>query len=54
MTEMKDQPITNEIVRRIFFYIPNIAKHIATRQLIFIGKVARNSDNYLPTKILTA
>ena len=28
-------------------------KKIATRQLTFIGKVARNSDDYLPTKLLT-
>ena len=39
---------------RIFFDIPNIEKKIATRQLTFIGKVARKSDNHLSTKFLTA
>ena len=54
MTEVKDQLIKNETVRRKFFDILNIEEQIATQQLTFIGKVARNSDNHLPTKLLTA
>ena len=54
ITEVKDQHITNERVRRKFFDIPNIEKHIATQHLTFIGKVARNSDDHIPTKNLTA
>ena len=54
MAEVKDQHITNETVRNKFFDIPNIEKNIATRQLTFIGKLARNSDYRLCTKLLTA
>ena len=54
MTQVKDQHVTNETVQRKFFDIPNMEKQIATRQLTLIEKVARNSDNHLPTKILTA
>ena len=54
MTEVKDQRITNETVRRIFFGILNIEEQIAKRQLPFIGKVTNNSDEHLFTKLLTA
>ena len=37
-----------------FFDILNIEEQIATQQLTFIGKVTRNSDNHIPTKLLTA
>ena len=51
---VKEQGITNETIRKKFFDIPNIEKQIATWQLTFISKVARNSDGHLPTKIITA
>ena len=54
MNEVKYQHITNETVTRKLFDIPSIEKQIATRQLKFIGKVARNSDNHHTTKLLTA
>ena len=54
VAEVKYQHITNEIVRNKFFDITNIEKQIATQQLTFIGKVARKSDDRLPTKLLTA
>ena len=54
MSEVKDQHITNETLRKNFSDIPNIEKQIATRQLTFIGKVAQNSDDHLTTKLLTA
>ena len=54
VAEVKDQHITNETVRKKLFDIPNIEKHIKTRQLTFIGKVARYSDDHISTKILTA
>ena len=46
MTEVKEE--------RIIFNIPTIQNQIAKRQLTFIGKVVRNSDQQLPTKLLTA
>ena len=52
--EIKDQRITNETVRITFIDIPSIKRQIATQHLTFIIKVARNSDDYLPTKFLTA
>ena len=54
MSEVKYQRNTNETVRRNCFGILNIEEQIATRQLTFIGKMTRNSDDHLPTKILTA
>ena len=54
MDEVKYLHITNETVRKELFNIPNIERHIATRHPTFIGKVARNSDNHIPTKLLTA
>ena len=54
MDEVKYQHITNETVRKKLFDIPNIKKQIATQQLTFIGKMARNYDDHLPTKLLTA
>ena len=53
MAEVKEQLITNETVRKKFFDIPNIKKYIATPKLTFIGKVARNSNNHIPKKLLT-
>ena len=50
MAELKEQRITDETVREKFFDIPNTQKQIATRQLTFIGKVERNSDDHIPTK----
>ena len=54
MSEVKKQRITNNTVRNKLFDITNIKKHIATRNLTFIGKVAHNSDDHVPTKLLTA
>ena len=52
--EVKGQHITNEIVSKKLFDIPNVKKQIATGQLTFIGKVARNFDDHLNTKLITA
>ena len=54
MDEEKYKHITNETVRKKFFNITNIKKQITTRQLTFIVKVACNSDDHLPTKLITA
>ena len=49
---MKEKRITKDTVKDKFFGIPNIEKQIPTLQLIFIRKVASNSDNHLPSKLL--
>ena len=54
MTKVKDKHLTNEIVRRKLFGILNIEEQIATLQLTFIGKVTRNYDDHLTTKLLTS
>ena len=54
MTEVKEERIRNAQVRERFFNIPTIQNQITKRQLVFIGKVVRNSDLQITTKILTA
>ena len=49
-----DEKITNQSVRKRFFNIPTIRHQIVKRQLTFIGKVVRNSEDQIPTKLLTA
>jgi hypothetical protein len=49
-----DEKITNKMVRGRFFEIPTIRFNLARRQLTFIGKVVRNSDDQIPTQLLTA
>ena len=51
---MEEERIRNTEVRERFFNIPTIQNQIEKRQLTFIGKVVRNSDQQLPTKLLTA
>ena len=49
-----DEKITNQSVRKRFFDIPTIRYELAKRQLSFIGKVVKKSEDQIPTKILTA
>ena len=44
--------ITNESVQKQFFNIPNIWYQLVKRQLTFIGKVVRNSEDQIPTQLL--
>ena len=53
MTQVKEYIITNKMIRQRFFDIPTIQNQVAKRQLNFIGKVTRNSDEKLPTELLT-
>ena len=46
--------ITNKSVPKRFFNIPTIWHQLAKRQLTFIGKVVRNSEDQIPTQLLTA
>ena len=48
-----DEKITNESVRKRFVNIPTIRYQLAKRQLTFIGKVVRNSEDQIPTQLLT-
>ena len=49
-----DDKITNESVRKRFFNTPAIRYQLARRQLAFTGKVVRNSEEKIPTQLLTA
>ena len=49
-----DDKITNEYVRKQFFDTPTIWHQLARRQLTFIGKLVRNSEDQIPTQLLTA
>ena len=54
MSEVKEERITNSEVRGRFFNTITTQNKIAKCQLNFIGKVVRNSDLQLPTKLLSA
>ena len=54
ITEVIEDRITNDSLRVRFFNIPSIRNQIAKRQLTFIGKVVRNSDDQIPAQLLTA
>ena len=53
-TQVIDEHITNDSVRMRFCHIPSLWNQIAKWQLTFIGKVVRNSDSQIPTRLLTA
>ena len=53
MTQVKEEIITKEMIRQIFFDIPTIQNQVAKRQLTLIGKMYRKYDEQLLTKILT-
>ena len=44
MTQVKEEIITKEMIRQIFFDIPTIQNQVAKQQLTFMVKVNRKSD----------
>ena len=54
ITQVIDEHITNDSVWMRFCRIPSLQNQITKRQLTFIGKVVRNSDDQIPTRLLTA
>ena len=54
ITMVIDEKITNESVQKRFFNIPTIRYQLSKQQLTFIGKVVRNSEDQIPTQLLTA
>ena len=46
--------ITNESVRKIFFNTRTIRYQLERRQLTFTGKLVRNSEDQIPTELLTS
>ena len=54
ITIVIDRNIINQSVRKRFFNIPTIWYQLVKWQLTFIGKVVRNLEDQIPTKLLTA
>ena len=54
MSQGKDEKITNERVRKIFFNIPDLQSLIAIHQCRFIGRVIRGPNDNPPKILLTA
>ena len=54
ITQVIDEHITNDSIRKRFCHIPSMRNQIAKKQLTFIGKVIRNSDEQIPSQLLTA
>ena len=53
-TMVIDDKITNESFWTQFFNTPTIRHQLARQQLTFIGKVVKNSEDQIPTQLLTA
>ena len=53
MTQVKEERIEKKIIRQIFFDITKIQNQVAKWKLTLIGKVTCNSNEQLPTKLLT-
>ena len=54
MLQVKDERISNEKLRKMFYNIPDACTLIAVKQLNFIGKVVRREDSFFPKQLLTA
>jgi hypothetical protein len=55
MLQVKEERITNKLVRERFFKLPNAESMIAARQFSYLGKMVRNhGDDHLPKQLLTA
>ena len=48
-----DKTITNQSLRKLLCNIPIIWDQIAKRQLTFIGKIVRTSEDQIPTMLLS-
>ena len=52
MTQVQEDHIKNETIRKMFYGFPDIRTAIAVRQLSFIGKAIRNNTPNLPTRLM--
>ena len=53
MSEVIEQHITHTSIREKFYNIPRIKKQIALRQLTCLGKIFRQEESHIPTRLLT-
>ena len=54
MSQVKDERIKNERIRKIFYNIPDIKSLIAIRQCRFVGRVVRGPEDNPPKALLSA
>ena len=54
ITMVIDEKVTNESVRKLFFNCTNTWYQLAKQKPTFIGKVVNNSEDQIPTQLLTA
>ena len=52
--DARNEHVNNETIRKIFFNTLSTQKMIKIRQLLLLGKVARNSNDQTPSKLLTS
>ena len=54
MLDIKNEHTKSETIRKTFFNIPNTRKMVEVHQLLFLGKILYNSDDQIPSKLLTS
>ena len=54
ITQVQDEHIKNESIRKTFYNIPDIRSQIAIRQMSFLGKVVRGPDHHPPKQLISA
>ncbi|KAL7426046.1 hypothetical protein ACHAXH_000620, partial [Discostella pseudostelligera] len=54
MTQVRDEHITNERIRKIFFNLPDAHGLIAIKSMNYLGKVVRGPNHHPPKQLLTA
>ena len=54
ITQVQDERIKNESIRKTFYNIPDIRAQIAIRQMSFLGKIVRGPNHHPPKLLLPA
>ena len=54
MTQVKEEKISNEKLRVMFYNIPDAHRLITVKQLNFIRRIVRREDSFFPKQLLTA
>ena len=52
--QVKEEKISNNKIRKLFYNIPDAGSLIAMKTLNFIGKIVRREDSFYPKQLLTA
>ena len=49
-----DDQISNEEIREKFYNLQDIGRMVVARQLLFVGKVVRRENEFIPKQLMTA